>query len=58
MDFWSLIQELLDIGEDTILNKSQRRRFIETTVMDYLSNLNEDDLPLLRAEIKLARNNE
>ncbi len=56
MDFWSLIQEIMDITEDTILNKKQRRRFIETTIMDYLSKLDYEDLPQLKAEIGVSRN--
>lgn len=64
MDFFSLIEELIEVvyadgtsknETRTILNKDQARKFMETTIMDYLYNLKEEDLPALRAAIRMAR---
>lgn len=55
MDFFSLIEELIEIREDSILNKEQTRRFFETTMFDYLSKLEADDLPALKAAIRMAK---
>lgn len=55
MDFWSLIEEWIGISEDTLLSPKQKRWFYETTIMDYLLKLREDDLPALRAAIRVSR---
>lgn len=55
MDFWSLIEEIIDIKLDSLLNIEQKRKFLETTLMDYLYNLKEDEMPAMRAAIKMAR---
>ncbi len=54
MDFWSFIEELFEVNEG-ILNKEQRRHHFEQIIMDYLSALKEEDLPALRAAIRVAR---
>jgi hypothetical protein len=55
MDWFSLVEEIMDIFDDTILNKEQRRRFIETTIASYLFNLEPEHLPGIKAAIKVSR---
>ncbi len=50
-----LIAELQDICFDTILNRQQKERFIDSTVLSALLRIEEDELPALRAAWRMSK---
>jgi hypothetical protein len=50
-----LIAELQDICFDSLLNKEQKKRFIESTVLSALLLVQEEDLPALRGAWKMSK---
>lgn len=55
IDVHVLVSELQDICADTLLNKEQKDRFIETTVFSALWMVEVDDLPTIKAVIRISR---
>lgn len=50
-----LISELQDICQDSLLNPVQKNKFIESTVLSALLEIQEDDLPALRAAWRISK---
>lgn len=55
IDVHVLVSELQDICADTLLDKEQKDRFIESTVFSALWALEVDDVPGMKAMIRVSR---